>query len=170
MLCERCNKNEASVHAVTIINGEKSEQHLCSACAMSTQFSAPSIMELLSNFGMAPQAPQACACGNTFSNFQKTGLLGCSRCYEAYNNLLIPVIKRAQGGRIRHVGRRPSEYSELVQAADALTKQQPAQEQTHEQECARLRHELREAVREERYERAAELRDRLRLLEGGNET
>lgn len=169
MLCEKCNKNEASVHTVTIINGEKTEQHLCNACAMSAQYTIPSIMELLSGFGMAPQMPQACQCDTSFMAFQKTGLLGCPHCYGSYSDLLIPVIKRAQGGRIRHVGRRPLEYNALVQAATEITKNQHTQELTSEQECAKLRHELREAVQAEHYERAAELRDRLRMLEGGKQ-
>ena len=33
MLCERCHKKEATVHYVQIVNGQKTESHLCAACA-----------------------------------------------------------------------------------------------------------------------------------------
>lgn len=33
MKCEKCNKNEATFHSVTNINGKVNEKHLCSECA-----------------------------------------------------------------------------------------------------------------------------------------
>ncbi len=33
MLCAKCGKNEATVYFKSVINGEKTEQHLCSDCA-----------------------------------------------------------------------------------------------------------------------------------------
>ena len=33
MLCEKCGKNTATVHTMQIINGVKTEAHLCPACA-----------------------------------------------------------------------------------------------------------------------------------------
>ena len=37
MLCERCHKNEAAVHTVQVINGEKTEHYYCEACAKETE-------------------------------------------------------------------------------------------------------------------------------------
>lgn len=175
MLCEKCNQNPASVHSVTIINGQKKECHLCSECAKEAQHSLPSIMDLLAGFGMVQaqqQVQEACGCEGSYAKFQKTGLLGCPTCYTAYRELLLPVIKRAQGGRLRHVGRRPAAYQNI--AAEATSNEAPAEKSVQaasgqEQEISRLRRELQASIREERYERAAELRDRLRLLEGGGE-
>lgn len=167
MLCENCKQNEASVHTVTIINGEKQEHHLCNTCAkgVSVQFSLPSLINLLSSFQSMPQQAEVetCQCGNSFLKFQQTGLLGCPQCYDSYRQLLLPVIKRVQGGRIRHVGRRPAQFVSAQTAPAKVTESscKPVDE------CARLREELKQAVREEQYERAAELRDRLRLMEGG---
>ncbi len=165
MLCDNCKVNQAGVHTVTIINGIKQEHYLCAECAKSAQFSLPSIMDLLSGVQAMPQQeePVVCACGNSFARFQKTGLLGCPECYKTFEAALTPVIKRAQGGKLRHVGRKP-------QMAENR-KQEPASEQEApcgpKSECGRLRVELKKAIAEERYERAAELRDRLRTLEGG---
>ena len=33
MLCEKCQKEEASVHVTKIVNGQKTETHLCQHCA-----------------------------------------------------------------------------------------------------------------------------------------
>ncbi len=167
MLCDNCKQNQASVHTVTIINGVKQEHYLCADCAKGAQFSLPSLMDILSGFQAVPQQTDVCTCecGNSFARFQDTGLLGCPDCYTAYRNLLIPVIKRAQGGRLRHVGRGQHHAQEGAQQNTVPVKADAAQQPQDERE--RLRAELQKAVREECYERAAELRDRLRALEGG---
>ena len=33
MLCENCNRSEATTHIKRVVNGETTEHHLCSACA-----------------------------------------------------------------------------------------------------------------------------------------
>jgi protein arginine kinase activator len=38
MFCEHCHGRAANVHLVKIINGERSELHLCSACAKKERF------------------------------------------------------------------------------------------------------------------------------------
>ena len=35
MLCEKCQKQAASVYVTKIINGQKTEMHLCQNCAQS---------------------------------------------------------------------------------------------------------------------------------------
>ena len=165
MLCDNCKVNQAGVHTVTIINGVKQERYLCPECATSAQFSLPSIMDLLSGVQAMQQAEQPiCACGNSFARFQKTGLLGCPECYKTFENALTPVIKRAQGGKIRHVGRKPQLIKRQQKPNAAVEEAVPCGPKS---ECGRLREELKKAIAEERYERAAELRDRLRILEGG---
>ena len=44
MLCEKCNKNQATFHYAEVINGVRSEHHLCSECAVSyTHLTLPTI-------------------------------------------------------------------------------------------------------------------------------
>ena len=33
MLCERCNEKEATIHYTELVNGVRSEHHICSECA-----------------------------------------------------------------------------------------------------------------------------------------
>ncbi len=167
MLCDNCKQKQATVHTVTIINGVKQEHYLCADCAQGAQFSLPSLMDILSGFHVAPQQVSQCecSCGNGYEYFQKTGLLGCPECYTAYRNLLIPVIKRAQGGKVHHVGRRPPQMKNEIPEPQTIEKEKAAEKPQDERE--RLQAELIKAIQEERYERAAELRDRLRALDGG---
>ena len=51
MLCEKCNKNQATFHYAEVINGVRSEHHLCSECAANTDVSFySSIFENDENF------------------------------------------------------------------------------------------------------------------------
>lgn len=33
MLCDNCKQNEATVHMTRVVNGKKTERHLCNVCA-----------------------------------------------------------------------------------------------------------------------------------------
>lgn len=51
MLCEKCNKNQATFHYAEVINGVRSEHHLCGECAANTDVSFySSIFENDENF------------------------------------------------------------------------------------------------------------------------
>ena len=166
MLCDHCKKNQASVHSVTIVNGVKQEHYLCAECAKGVQFTAPSLMDVLTGFYSQPELMHKpdCSCGSGMRAFQQTGLLGCPDCYTAYRSQLLPVIKRAQSGRLRHVGRRPSEHTADIGSKPASA--EPAEQAAVPQsEAERLRSELQKAIAQEEYERAAELRDRIRAIE-----
>ena len=39
MLCEICGENEATFHFSEVVNGNKTEHHLCSECAAKTDIS-----------------------------------------------------------------------------------------------------------------------------------
>ncbi len=162
MLCESCKHNEATVHTMTIINGVKEEHYLCPECANAAQFKLPSLMDMLGGLPTMPQMPasKVCECGKSLSAFNQSGLLGCADCYTAYPNAIRSIIKRVQGGKTRHVGRTPGNF---VPAANTRTA--PVQDAPQISEIDRLRNELQEAVSQEKYERAAELRDRIRALE-----
>ncbi len=162
MLCESCKHNEATVHTMTIVNGVKEEHYLCPECANAAQFKLPSLMDMLGGFATIPQIPakDVCGCGKSLSAFNQSGLLGCADCYTAYPAAIRSIIKRVQGGKTRHVGRTPENF---VPAAAARTV--PVHDAPQISELDRLRNELKEAVSQEKYERAAELRDRIRTLE-----
>jgi len=157
MKCERCD-NEATVHEVTILKGQKVEKHLCESCArddgIAVQGVSPALQSLTGALASVsgPGEPEAKApacggCGLTYKEFRHHGLLGCPDCYHAFEALLRPMLERAHEGGAEHVGKAPK------RSAGALERQR---------EIALLRKGLAEALAAEQYERAAEFRDRLR--------
>ena len=88
-------------------------------------------------------------CGLTEMELRKSGRFGCGRCYETWAPLVSTIIGRVQG-RTDHVGKIPFSAGERVRA---------------QRELGELKEKLQTAVREERFEDAAELRDRIRGLE-----
>jgi len=150
-----CCPNPAVVHEIVVRDGVKAEVHLCVEHAQERGFLVPTshgpaliLGKLLEQAKQPPPpAPKACACcGTTMSQVRESGLVGCPLCYRSFEKELSPIIERAQAGSCAHVGRHPAQAAELVDRA-ALRN--------------RLARELREAVAQEQYERAARLRDRL---------
>ena len=151
MLCDICKKNNAVIHRIVIINGEQHQQHLCADCARTINAGSiklPTLIEFLSSTGASQPSHASCGCGCSMEEFTQTSLVGCENCYTEMREELLPMIKRAQGGRSLHVGRRP-----------------PRAGETDLDQIKALRTELAQAVEKEEYERAAELRDRIRALE-----
>ena len=171
MLCERCKKNTASVHVTHINNGEKVEHYLCEQCAKETEsihFNTPiSFQDFLTGLldmplmGKSPSKGatdktallQCPSCKMTYDEFSKIGRFGCSECYTAFKSRLMPIIKNIHGIH-EHIGKLPSS------AADELK---------FKRELEQLKKELKEAIRLEEFERAAQLRDRIRSMEQGGE-
>ncbi len=159
MKCDICNK-PAVVHEVTVKNGVTKEIHLCKDHAEEAGVAMPThqpINQLLTQFVMSQSGQstestrKSCpGCGTTFSQFRQTGTLGCPECYEAFEAQLAPLIERAQNGATHHCGKTPK------RAGDSLDRMVIIRQLTKE---------LDQAVTAEQYERAAELRDRLRHID-----
>ena len=176
MLCERCGKKEATFYYKENVNGTVKAYHLCGDCAARLQKSGEiqsgfgddpiaKMMNILSGddffggddlFGKLIGSPQKTAergkscplCGGTFHDFVKTGKAGCPRCYETFEAELLPSIQRIHG-RTARTGQAPARFRE---------------ENEKKQKIAGLETELKEAIRTENYEKAAEIRDTLRNL------
>lgn len=87
-------------------------------------------------------------CGSDDAAFRSSGRFGCPDCYDAFGSVLVDVLKRVQPG-LSHEGKVP-----------VCGEQRKAARITSDH----LRRELESAVREERFEDAAVLRDQLRNL------
>jgi len=171
MLCE-CGEREATIHEVVIRNGKRYEKHLCEQCAakhgIKIQPSVPS-GELLAKFMLskAVGAPGATCpgCGLTWAEFKKHELLGCPRCYQAFESRLSPLLERTHGGVARHVGKAPKGALERARHGGEVSVEElvgSAEEQA--ERLGALRQQLEEAVNAEQFERAAQLRDEIRRL------
>ncbi|HEU4829083.1 MAG TPA: UvrB/UvrC motif-containing protein [Gemmatimonadales bacterium] len=164
MTCDQCHEREAIVHLTQIVDAEVTTLHLCERCAAERGVEAPAVGKSpLGSFLAAmgkelegaalPGAAtgEACArCGATLRNFRETGRLGCSECWRNFEPQLRELVRRLHGSTF-HVGER---YS--VPGDDAGSERS---------RLGALREQLRVAIETENFELAAELRDRLRVME-----
>ena len=160
--CQHCKRAQATVHLTDIQpSGEPVERHLCENCAAQegiTMKPHEPINMMLDKFvkigaGMQAAAQRECPkCGISFGEFRANGLLGCPHDYEVFGELLQALIERAHDGGERHTGKRPGQTDDNGKRMTQIR---------------RIRRELEQAVADERYEAAAQLRDELSQLEAG---
>lgn len=160
MQCEICQNKDATIHLTEITDGVRTEMHLCEQCAQEQGVGVKSyipINELLSNLlavgpkdddsGGETGVEQVCPhCGWTLEKFREKAVLGCPYDYEFFEESLLPLIKKAHDGAKAHCGKVPSRMPK---------------DSKKQIEFAQLRKQLDEAVKNEDYELAAKLRDKL---------
>lgn len=157
-VCQRCKQTKATVH-ITDTFPTKREQHLCEECAEKEGVILKqhhTTKEILQQFikqktGLDAGEGIVCSqCGLSFREFQSKGQLGCPNDYEAFKDVLVPLIERAHEGATHHVGKVPSNVEPTVRREAGLL---------------RLRRQLKDAVDQENYEVAARVRDEIQTLE-----
>lgn len=164
MKCEAENcENEATVHLTEIREGVKHEMHLCEGCAAAKGLPGKShftIQQLLAGIASQTQAltqqktrrgkDLACpACGTTLSQFQSSGRFGCPECYVAFKDDVQNLVEKIHDST-QHSGKVPRRTSSDV----AMQK-----------DLRQLQVDLKKAIRNEEYEKAAALRDQIRKLD-----
>ena len=170
MLCQKCNLNEATVHIRRTVNGVKSEMMLCSKCAGSEGGHSFFGDDLFSGFfsdsilGMrrAEEQKKCPVCGLTRRELASSGRAGCAKCYEYFAPELDKIIYGIHGNA-RHNGVVPGAHAEQIEKQRRLDGIKAQIEE--------LRKEQQTAIAEQNYEKAAELRDKIKALseEGGQE-
>jgi protein arginine kinase activator len=114
------------------------------------------------------QCPQ---CGMSFGEFKAKGRFGCSHDYEVFLSRVIPLLERIHGAS-EHVGEADSAAASAAKpatpagtpAAAGATAAATAPQQTAS-ELKRLRRDLQRVIKNEEYEEAARIRDRIQSLE-----
>lgn len=156
-ICQHCKKREATHSYTTVINGVSTESRLCNECYLEIYGSIDSAFSMWTDILQSPRpaAEKRCGvCGMRFSEYEKTGLLGCASCYDVFKDELIPGILKIQGD-INHVGKVGKNYS------------------SHDlnREINALQQKLEQAVREKNYVEADKLNRRIislnKQLNGG---
>lgn len=187
MLCSNCGKNEANVHYTHVINGEKTEYNLCDECAKKLgidemDFSMPiSFSNFISDFfdedsllpGFSGNIITKCPkCGLTYEDFAKKGKFGCGECYNTFSSRIESVLKNLHGSA-KHRGRAPQRLAEKTtklsekdndRQDSVQLKHEPLVDKTMEQ-IDKLNSDIKLAIKEERYEDAAKIRDEIKKLE-----
>lgn len=162
MKCQRCNKHEATAFIKKNINGNITELALCSSCAKETgQFDinfgfSDLFSNLFSDFGYSGagfigEKVTCPVCKSSFDDIARSGRVGCAKCYEIFNEQLIPTIRNYQRKTI-HNGKTPSSKAVMPQADN------------RQSELQKLEAELKKAIQTQNFEYAAELRDKINNL------
>ena len=155
--CQICGK-PATVHLTQIVGNKINKIDLCAECAKAKGITDPegfSLGDIPSSpshqENVAPESLVCDTCGFTPNDFKKLGHFGCPDCYESFAPVIMPMLRNVHR-ETEHKGKVPERSLERV----SLRKQ-----------VAVLDAELGHAVRDERFEDAAKLRDQISAL---NET
>lgn len=169
MICEKCMKKEAVIFYRENVNGKEKKYALCADCAKELEFKGeisintfPSQDEFgifNSIFGslFAPaenklnkvsEGKRCPLCGATFRELAKEGKVGCASCYNTFANELGRTISNIHSNAV-HTGKSPSKLRGKLDI---------------KRKIRALENELKEAIRDERFERAAQIRDELNTL------
>ena len=124
-------------------------------------------------------------CGYTFDDIVNTGKLGCGNCYDVFEAKLDPIIKRIQGAN-QHVGRigkiidnkidEKLKQSESKENNDSnnmnnennnkIENANNSKDNDKKAKLEQLQEQLKLAIKEERYEDAAKIRDEIKKYNG----
>lgn len=180
MLCDNCGKREANVRYTENINGRKKELHLCEECSEKLgvgnfDFNMPIDFSsffggLLEDFGKTDFMPlfneiktlKCDNCGYTFEDIVNTGRLGCGNCYNVFEERLNPIIKKIHGSN-KHIGR----TGKIIDSKIEKKLQHDNKKESNKElsKIEKLQNDLKQSIKEERYEDAAKIRDEIKKLE-----
>lgn len=184
MKCQNCGENEANVRYTEIVNGVKKEMSLCDKCSkelglQSLDFNIPiNFSSFLGEFledndSLLPSFMKAdelkCDfCGMTFDDFVSGGKLGCANCYKVFENKIDHILKNLHGSNT-HVGRKyrllENGFEKKEDKEEKLEKKKLEKEKQKDSKLQKLKEELKKAIKEERYEDAASIRDEIKEIE-----
>jgi protein arginine kinase activator len=192
MLCQKCQQRPATVFFSQTVGNQTTQAHLCEVCAQEqgqayggmnpmafNPFAAFS--DFLNNFmawdegaisevNSGRQKPatidpqlQCPHCGYQLSFFRQNGRLGCTKCYESFKAALEPLISGIHGN-VRHVEEAaPGEGLEGLQGGEAP--RSGSERRSQRPEIVEMRRKIEEAIKTEKYEEAARLRDEIKKIE-----
>jgi len=102
-----------------------------------------------------PMSVTCPVCGATFAQLAATMKMGCANCYKTFSTPTQQVVQTLQGS-VKHVGKRPKTHEPTHRS----------QKKVLPTKYLGLKHvQLKWAVEEENYERAAEIRDKINEFE-----
>ncbi|MGN1269254.1 MAG: UvrB/UvrC motif-containing protein [Clostridia bacterium] len=177
MLCQNCGKNEVNFRYTQIVNGVKKEMALCDKCAKALglenlDFNMPinfssflgDFLDVAEDTDFLPSFTKTSVlkcnnCGMTYNEFVDKGKLGCAECYNIFSRALNPVLKNIHGST-SHIGRN----AKLTPKNKVNNTKKTATNKKETTKLEKLELELKQAVKEERYEDAAKIRDEIKKM------
>ncbi len=151
--CDICSKS-ATVHLTQIVNGKIHKIDLCETCAKEKGVTDPNGFSLADLLAGSMETEQFAgdhshlkceACGFTTEDYKKLGRLGCPSCYDNLREMIMPMLAHMHKG-MAHDGKIPH---------NTLSRQ------AQKRKLDDLNATLKKAIKEERYEDAARIRDQI---------
>lgn len=159
MLCDKCKTKEACYHSTLVVNGEIKSTHLCESCAVKEGVfkKRSSIFDEFRTFadflGFDSYDDKICPkCNWNLRQFKNSGLLGCDKCYETFEQEIEDIIRRVQP------------YTENKLDSVEFNVENKKKELTKEQKLINLKSDLQKAIKEERYEDASVINKEIKKL------
>ena len=169
-MCQNCGKNEANFKYTQIINGVKKEVTLCSGCArklgidnMDIPINFTSFLgDFFNDYAESSLLPtfrtnevKCKTCNMSYNDFINTGMFGCSDCYDVFGGPIDSLLKNLHGTS-KHIGRK-------VKNQNVVQEVKKKKEELSDKD--KLQKELTKAIKEERYEDAAKIRDKIKEMD-----
>jgi len=167
MMCDDCGVRPANFLLKAVTDGGVHEKNLCPVCMAKYQHRIPgldfsNLTGILSSIlGSHKEAGKSedetgseydeltCSeCGMKYAEFRKGGRLGCAACYSAFAEPLDSLLLKVHGN-LQHAGRMPGGLKNDASIRFTIEK---------------LKQELVKAIAAEEYEQAAQIRDKIRML------
>lgn len=162
MKCDLCGKKDAVIHVKQIAGEKVTELHLCGDCANEKGISGEediielslsqlltSLIDLTDQYTDREDKNVCGTCGTTIKDFRKNGTVGCADCYNVFAAEIESYLENT-AGQVQHVGKLPERVGTLKTLL--IDKES-------------LKEKLEFAIKNENYEQAAVLRDRIRIIE-----
>jgi protein arginine kinase activator len=162
VICDDCRERDAVVNYTAVKDNTVVQLHLCEQCASergveTTVSTLPKhplgefLSQVQQQLAVTPADGAKCSfCGTTMADFRSTGRWGCARCYGQFEEGIRELLRRVHG-HARHIGKvYRAPRSETLERSAIL---------------GELREKLRRAIDAEQFEKAAELRDRIKGME-----
>ncbi len=161
--CDECNMAPANIHLTQIVQDEMSVLHLCEDCAKKKGISIVIQDEQQDTLAQVPSKPVektveekksddqevpqiTCpSCFMTFAEFKKQGWLGCTACYRSFEKEIGELLVQVHGSA-QHKGKVYDKSCDKVAVSEDMHV---------------LRSELAHAIKSEKFELAALIRDKI---------
>lgn len=148
MKCQNCGNNNAVFHYQAIINGQKTEQHLCAECAEKAGITGENFFggdifgSMFNDF---------------FADFRRPARFG---LFPDFGRMMIPVMTFPQ---IEIAVKKDELKEEKAVAGNVPAEKDEAM--SRRREANLLKEQLKVAIEAEEFEKAAQLRDKIREID-----
>lgn len=156
MLCQKCKQKEAVYHSTLIVNGQSQTTNLCEDCARSegylkdtNEFFNNFFKEFDSMFSQSIFDGLFCpSCNTNFTDFKNHKFLGCEDCFDVFKNDVDALLN----GFSTRIDDDKIEFNTPKKSKD-------------EQKLEELKASLQNAIKDERYEDAADINKQIKNLQ-----